>query len=344
MNSISLELLLALSNWEDFRNGTSLNYMQIKNMYKYLGANVTPGYQDAKTLKAEEKYLIQDCIKNHGLLTDKVWYESFEGVDTITENYIRNMRANGEKINKTPRILMSTIHAFKGGERDNICVLLDLMKASSQDLGDLASRELAAVTESASGKYRRAVEGLKADLAGIGEQFLKINTSLINFVDGIIEFVKRLPDPIKQALGFMGMLTAAAGPLIMLTGVLGNFFGYIIKGAYHFKALFKGGEGWKLLTPEILAAQKAGTLVEQTFYSDAKAAAILKQSINELALSYDNLAQKASMASMTTNPTVSTVGGSTIIAGRVVNPNSPYVGKEGTRAAGHHIHSILIRH
>jgi TP901 family phage tail tape measure protein len=215
--------------------------------------------------------------------------------------------------------------------------VLDLMKASSQDLGDLASRELAAVTESASGKYRRAVEGLKADLAGIGEQFLKINTSLINFVDGIIEFVKRLPDPIKQALGFMGMLTAAAGPLIMLTGVLGNFFGYIIKGAYHFKALFKGGEGWKLLTPEILAAQKAGTLVEQTFYSDAKAAAILKQSINELALSYDNLAQKASMASMTTNPTVSTVGGSTIIAGRVVNPNSPYVGKEGTRAAGHHI-------
>ena len=215
--------------------------------------------------------------------------------------------------------------------------VLDLMKASSQELGDLASRELTAVTESASGRYRRALEGLKSDLAGIGEQFLRINTSLINFVDGIVQFVKKLPDPIKQALGFMGMLTAAAGPLIMLTGVLGNFFGYIIKGAYHFKALFKGGEGWKLLTPEILAAQKAGSLVEQTFYSDSKAAAILKQSINELALSYDNLAQKASMAAMTTNPTVSTVGGSTIIAGRVVNPSSPYVGAEGTRAAGHHI-------
>ena len=215
--------------------------------------------------------------------------------------------------------------------------VLDLMKTSSQELGDLASRELTAVTESASGRYRRAVEGLRADLAGIGDQFLRINTSLITFVDGVIQFVKRLPDPIKQALGFMGMLTAAAGPLIMLTGVLGNFFGYIIKGAYHFKSLFKGGEGWKLLTPEILAAQKAGNLVEQTFYSDAKAAAILKQSINELALSYDNLAQKASVAAMTTNPTVSTVGGTTIMPGRVVNPRSPYVGAEGTRAAGHHI-------
>ena len=141
MNSISLELLLALSNWEDFRNGSALNYIQIKNIYKYLGSNITPGYRDAKTLKAEEKYTINDCKQNHGLLTDKVWYESFEGVDTITENYIRNMRANGEKINKTPRILMSTIHGAKGGEREKVLVLLDLttaaIKQGDEDPDDL---------------------------------------------------------------------------------------------------------------------------------------------------------------------------------------------------------------
>jgi DNA helicase-2/ATP-dependent DNA helicase PcrA len=129
-NSVKLELLVALSNWEDFRNGMALNYLQIKNIYKYLGAYVAQKYRDAKTLKAEEKYTINDCKQNHGLLTDKVWYESFEGVDTITENYIRNMRANGEKINKTPRIIMSTIHSFKGGERDNICILTDLTAAA----------------------------------------------------------------------------------------------------------------------------------------------------------------------------------------------------------------------
>jgi len=141
INSLSLELLLALSNWEDFRNGKELNYLQIKNIYRYLGANVTPGYRDAKTLKAEEKYTIKDCMQNHGLLTDKVWYESFEGVDTITENYIRNMRANGEKINKTPRILMSTIHGAKGGEREKVLVLLDLtaaaIKQGDEDPDDL---------------------------------------------------------------------------------------------------------------------------------------------------------------------------------------------------------------
>lgn len=130
MNSISLELLLALNNWEDFRNSKEFNYLQIKNMYRYLGSNVAPGYRDAKTLKAEEKYTIKDCMQNHGLLNNKVWYESFEGVDTITENYIRNMRANGEKINKIPRILMSTIHGAKGGEREKVLVLLDLTTAA----------------------------------------------------------------------------------------------------------------------------------------------------------------------------------------------------------------------
>ena len=233
---------------------------------------------------------------------------------------------------------MNALFENLGRQGSQTLQVLDLMKASSQDLASLAGRELAQVTESASGKYRRAVEGLKADLAGIGEQFLKINTSLINFVDGIIKFVQKLPDPIKQVLGFMGLLTATAGPLIMLTGVLGNFFGYIIKGAYHFKSLFKGGEGWRLLTPEILAAQKAGNLVEQTFYSDAKAAAVLKQAIAGLTAEFTILQQKASSAAMSVNPGISTLAGGTIVAGqRVVNPNNPLAGAVGTRAAGHHI-------
>jgi len=123
--------------------------------------------------------------------------------------------------------------------------VLDLMKASSAELGAVADRELKAVTESASGRYKRAIEGLRADLASVGEQFLGIATTIINVVDKVLEFVNNLPGPIKQALTFLGGLTAIAGPLIMMTGVLANFFGYILKGVAHMKAFFKGGEGWK---------------------------------------------------------------------------------------------------
>ena len=255
-----------------------------------------------------------------------------------TLNPLQKQQALEQLFGKFQFARMNALFENLGKQGSQTLQVMDLMKASSQDLASLADRELGQVTESASGKYRRAVEGLRADLAGIGNQFLTINANLINFVDGVIKFVQQLPGPIKQALGFFGMLTAVAGPLIMLTGVLGNFFGYIIKGAYHFKSLFKGGEGWKLLTPEILAAQKAGALVETTFYSDAKAAAVLKQSINELALSYANLQQKASMAATSTNPAVRTAAGNLIMTGggqRQGDPNNPMTGKRDTRDFSH---------
>ena len=252
-----------------------------------------------------------------------------------TLNPLQKQQALEQLFGKFQFARMNALFENLGKQGSQTLQVMDLMKASSEDLANVASRELTMVTESASGKYRRAIEGLRADLAGIGEQFLKINTALITFVSGILKFVEALPNPIKQALGFLGMITAVAGPLIMLTGVLGNFFGYIIKGASHFRAFFKGGEGWKLLTPEILAAQKAGNLVEQTFYSDAKAAAVLKQAIASLAAEFGTLEQRAMSAAVSVNPAVSTVGGTTIMAGSV-NPSHPLVGKPGTRAAAHH--------
>jgi DNA helicase-2/ATP-dependent DNA helicase PcrA len=129
-NSIPLKLLLALNNWEHWRKGELLNHLEIKNIYEYLGSNVLPGFQKGKTLHSDEKYTLQDCKDKHGLVIDKVWYESFEGLDTITENYIRNMRANGETLNKNPRITMSTIHGAKGGEADKVLLMQDITGAA----------------------------------------------------------------------------------------------------------------------------------------------------------------------------------------------------------------------
>ena len=130
INSIKLKLLLALQNWESWRKGSLLTHIEIKNIYEYLGANVADGFRTGKLFHSEEKYTLKECQEKYGLLTDKVWYESFEGLDTITENYIRNMRANGEKINANPRIIMSTIHGAKGGEADKVLVLQDLTNAA----------------------------------------------------------------------------------------------------------------------------------------------------------------------------------------------------------------------
>ena len=129
-NSVPLKLLMALNNWEHWRKDASLGNIEIKNIYEYLGANVLPGFRTGKTLHSDTKYLMRDCRAEHGLVTDSVWYDAFEGLDNITENYIRNMRANGEMINKNPRIIMSTIHGAKGGEADKVLLMQDITNAA----------------------------------------------------------------------------------------------------------------------------------------------------------------------------------------------------------------------
>ena len=130
-NSVPLKLLIALNNWEKWRKGDiALGTIEIKNIYQYLGDKVLVGFRSGKTLHSDKKYLIRDCQAEHGLVTTDVWYEAFDGLDTITENYIRNMRANGEQINKNPRIIMSTIHGAKGGEADKVLLMQDLTNAA----------------------------------------------------------------------------------------------------------------------------------------------------------------------------------------------------------------------
>jgi DNA helicase-2/ATP-dependent DNA helicase PcrA len=130
INSIPLKLLLAINNWESWRKGCYLNTLEIKNIYEYLGTNVLPGFQKGKTFHADEKYKLKQCQKNYGLITDNVWFDAFEGLDPMTETYIRNMRANGETLNKNPRIIMSTIHGAKGGEADKVLLMQDLTNAA----------------------------------------------------------------------------------------------------------------------------------------------------------------------------------------------------------------------
>jgi TP901 family phage tail tape measure protein len=234
---------------------------------------------------------------------------------------------------------LSALFNNLGKEGSQTLQVMDLMKASSEELADIASRELGQVTESASGRYRRAVEGLKADLASVGETFLGIATGLINFVDKIVNLVNRLPDPVKKILAGFAALTALAGPLIMLTGVLANFFGYIIKGLGHFRALFKGAEGWKLLTPEIVAANNAAGLIEKSFYSDAKAALVLKDALAGLINEFTILQSKAQAGAISVAPALSTMAGNIVIPGgglgREVDPQHPLLSPKDTRSMSH---------
>tara|TARA_R110000737_G_scaffold158040_2_gene186399 strand:+ start:4729 stop:6243 length:1515 start_codon:yes stop_codon:yes gene_type:complete len=129
-NAAPIELVQAIQRWEKWRKGGSIEPILIKNIYNYLGNNVSMGYRKANTLNKETTYTQEECIAEHGLLTSAVWYEAFNELDYYTESYIRAMLARGENILKTPRIIFKSIHAAKGGEADNVLLLPDVTKAS----------------------------------------------------------------------------------------------------------------------------------------------------------------------------------------------------------------------
>ena len=54
------------------------------------------------------------------------WFDAFKEADLDEKEYIKNMLDNGENLDERARILVSTIHAAKGGEEDSVILCLDL--------------------------------------------------------------------------------------------------------------------------------------------------------------------------------------------------------------------------
>ena len=258
-------------------------------------------------------------------------------------NPLDKSRAIEQLFGKFQFARMSALFENLGKQGSQTLQVMDLMKASAVDLAQISERELKMMTESASGQFKRAWASVQADLAQTGEQFLKISTQVLKVVDSIIKFFQHLPGPVKTFLNALGGLTAIAGPLIMMAGVMGNFIGYVVKGIFHLRQLAKGGQGFKLLTPEIMAADAAAKGLATSFYSDTEATIVLSNAVNTLTQSFNNLELKANAAKVAVQPAISTVAGGVIAAGgagqRMVDKNNPLVGDPYSRDMSHLIPS-----
>ena len=94
---------------------------------------MSPDRTDKKLIQGMTKgsfYGIDQLIKDFGLKTKEVWFDAFDDAGSKRINYLRKMRKNGEQLNKKPRIELSTIHAAKGGESQNVVLLTDLTKTT----------------------------------------------------------------------------------------------------------------------------------------------------------------------------------------------------------------------
>jgi TP901 family phage tail tape measure protein len=144
--------------------------------------------------------------------------------------------------------------------------VIELMSASNSDLARIANAEIKTLTESASMRFQRSMEAIKAALLPVGEAIvnsvLPFMERFAGVLDKVVSFAQNLPGPIKSFLKVVSGLTLVAGPIIMMAGVLGNFAGYIVKGAMAFVNLGRIMRGlptekFSLLDDVQIAAAKA---------------------------------------------------------------------------------------
>jgi len=105
--SYSVKLYKAIINYTRWSKGEELTENEMKDVKEYTGESM-----------------------NQSL----TWFEAFEKAPREQVNYIRLMLSNGEKLKEPARIYLSTIHAAKGGEEENVILILDNAKKIRQSL------------------------------------------------------------------------------------------------------------------------------------------------------------------------------------------------------------------
>ena len=174
---------------------------------------------------------------------------------------------------------------------------LKVAGATSSQLADLANQEMKQATSSVSAQWTRALEGFKATIYPIGQKFVELGSIVLNVANKIGSAFNALPGTLKGFFGFLVVGAAIAGPLIMLTGLLSNFAGYILKTYGNIKKLATGGMTLKeLLTPEIIASQKAAEIFSNQIVNDVDAVDLLNQAVKNLT---DSLEAMASVTNKT---------------------------------------------
>ena len=134
---IPLSMVRAIDGWKKLnKKRTNITVGELEDVYRYLTKNEVkrgflsaPGKEEDKERKLTKKKVLsifglkEDCI---GLPWEEVFAKK---IKEEKRAFIKKALKNNEDLSVEPRVALSTIHKAKGGEADNVAVLLDLSPA-----------------------------------------------------------------------------------------------------------------------------------------------------------------------------------------------------------------------
>ena len=113
--SYKVTLFRTILNYIRWQKGDLLSLSEVKDIFEYTGMDFT--------LTEEKMYDLTEFTYDKTIN----WFDVFV-VDYEECLYIREMLSYGEKLKENPRVKLSTIHSAKGGEADNVLLILDNTK------------------------------------------------------------------------------------------------------------------------------------------------------------------------------------------------------------------------
>jgi superfamily I DNA/RNA helicase len=136
--SISPNVINGIEVWLKLCKNQSLSASELKNFAKILNPNIISksGRKILSSLDPEQTYTLNDIIESCSLnVSHETPWQKVLKVSEQETAYIMSVRRRGERIlTGNPRIRISTIHKAKGGEADNVALLLDSTKACVESL------------------------------------------------------------------------------------------------------------------------------------------------------------------------------------------------------------------
>jgi len=136
--SISPNVINGIEVWLKLCKNKNLSSTELKSFAKILNPNIISksGRKALSSLDAERTYTLDDILESCSLnATHETPWQKVLKVSDHEVAYIMSVRRRGERIlTGTPRIRISTIHKAKGGEADNVALLLDSTKACVESL------------------------------------------------------------------------------------------------------------------------------------------------------------------------------------------------------------------
>jgi len=125
--SISDNILSAVLGWEALRKGKEVPFSVVKQIYKYLGSDfIARGYKTLARADQNALYSLASLTTAHGLQTDVIWHEALTKIGEDKRDYIIALLRRKTSLRGEAHVKLSTIHGAKGGEADNVLILMDL--------------------------------------------------------------------------------------------------------------------------------------------------------------------------------------------------------------------------